>query len=234
MSQYDGVCAIMSYHDDMVTTAAADLAGLLCRVNDATRLLARSATVPDEVGWLIDSFEPALGAATPLRLQADPYLMTTLWAAAFRAEKALRHDDAARRRRDVRVALEQFRHALRDIVDDQPYADDASVREVLARTAEVLAAPQKALAELLGVSVRQLQRWLASDGSEPAADDAARIRAVGQLTNQLRHSFTGPGVVAWFYREHPVLGRRPIELLDDPLSYPRLLAAATAARAMTA
>jgi hypothetical protein len=54
------------------------------------------------------------------------------------------------------------------------------------------------LAELLGVSVRQLRRWLAAGGSEPAADDAARIRAVGNVVNQLRHSFTGPGVVAWF------------------------------------
>jgi len=194
----------------------------------------RSKTVPSEVTRLIDSFERTLGAATPLRLEADPYLTTTLWAAAFRAEKALRHDNDAQQRRDVRIALEQFRHALRDIVENQPYSDDAPVRDVLTRTAKVLATPQKTLADLLGVSVRQLQRWLVHDGTAPTADDAARIRAVGQLANQLRHSFTGPGVVAWFYREHPVLGRRPIELLDDPLSYPRLLDAASAARAMMA
>jgi hypothetical protein len=54
------------------------------------------------------------------------------------------------------------------------------------------------------------------------------------VVNQLRHAFTGPGVVAWFTRKHPVLGRRPIELLNDPLRYPQLLGAATAARAMTA
>jgi hypothetical protein len=98
----------------------------------------------------------------------------------------------------------------------------------------VLNVPQKTLAELFGVSVRQLQRWLAHDGSEPAADDAARFRAVAHVVNQLRHAFTGPGVVAWFDREHPVLKRRPIELLNDPLSYPRILSAATASRAMTA
>jgi hypothetical protein len=40
--------------------------------------------------------------------------------------------------------------------------------------------------------------------------------------------------VAWFYREHPVLGERPIDMLDDPLRYPQILHAATAARAMTA
>jgi hypothetical protein len=217
-----------------MSTTAPGFAGLLDRVNEATKLLQRSSTVPDEVVRLIDGFESTLGAATPLRLEADPYLMTTLWAAAFRAEKALRHDNAAGRHRDVRIALEQFRHALRDITENQPYGDDAPVRDVLARTAESLAAPQKTLADLLGVSVRQLQRWLAAAGPEPAADDAARIRVVGQVSNQLRHSFTGPGVVAWFYRQHPLLARPPIELLDDPMAYPQLLGAATAARATTA
>jgi hypothetical protein len=217
-----------------MTTTTADLHAILGRVNEATKLLQRSRTVPDKVSQLIDSFAPTLGAETPLLLDADPYLTTALWAAAYSAEKALRHDNDADRRRDVRIALEQFRHALRDITENQPYNDDAPVREVLARTSEILAAPQKTLADLLRVSVRQLQRWLADDGPEPATDDAARIRAVGQLVNQLRHSFTGPGVVAWFYREHPLLGRRPIELLDDPLCYPRVLGAATAARAMTA
>jgi uncharacterized protein (DUF2384 family) len=215
-------------------TTRPELHALLARVNEATKLLQRSKSVPKEVPQLIDSFEPTLGAATPLRLEADPYLTTTLWAAAFRAEKALRHDNAEDKRRDVRVALEQFRQALRDITENQPYNDGAPVRDVLARTVETLVAPQKTLAALLGVSVRQLQRWLAHDGPEPAADDAARIRAVGQVVNQLRHSFTGPGVVAWFDRPHPVLGRRPIELLDDPLCYPQVLGAATAARAMTA
>jgi uncharacterized protein (DUF2384 family) len=213
---------------------ATALPDLLDRVNAATKLLQRSETVPDTVAELIDGFESALDAAAPLRLQADPYLTTMLWAAAFRAEKALRHDSAVQQRRDVRVALEQFRHALRDITESRPYGADAPARDVLARTVDILAAPQKSVAELVGVSVRQLQRWLAADGPEPAAGDAARIRVLGQLVDQLRHTFTGPGVMAWFDREHPVLGRRPVELLDDPLAYPRLLDSAVAARAMTA
>lgn len=217
----------------MIATSVG-LSDLLAEVNDATTLLQRSATVPDQVIDLIDSFESALGAATPSRLEADPYLTAAMWSAAYRAQKALRHDDVADQRRDVRIALEQFRQPLRDIVENQPYNDGAAVRDVLAQTADTVAAPQKTLAELYGVSVRQLQRWLAADGSEPAADDAARIRMVGQVVNQLRHAFTGPGVVAWFYRRHPGLGERPIGLLDDPLRYPQLLSAATAARAMTA
>ena len=223
----------VSYTSDMSATVV-ELGVLLTQVNDATRMLARSATVPGEVGELIDSFESVLGAATPLRLEADPYLTTMLWAAAFRAEKALRHDNDKDRRREVRVALEQFRHALRDIVESRPYDDGAPVREVLAATAAAVGVPQKAFAELLGVSVRQLQRWLAEDGSDPGADDAARIRVVGRVVSQLRHAFTGPGVVAWFRREHPVLKRAPIELLGNPLCYPQLVTAATAARATAA
>lgn len=215
-----------------MTMTAVELHELLDEVNDATKLLQESATVPDSLAQLVDSFELALGAATPLQLEADPYLTTTLWAAAFRAEKALRHDDSESRRREVRVALEQFRHALRDIVADRNWGDDAPVRKVLAGMVGVLAAPQRDLAELLGVSVRQLQRWLAEDGPEPAGDDAARIRVVGRLVNQLRHTFTGPGVLAWFGREHPQIGVRPVELLSDPLRYPELLGAATSARAM--
>lgn len=207
---------------------------LLDRANEATRLLQRSEIVPGAVAELIDGLESTLGAAAPLRSDADPYLMAALWAAAFRAEKALRHDNTTDRRRDVRIALEQFRHALRDITEAQPYGDDTPARDVLARTVETVAAPQKTLAELLGVSVRQLQRWLADDGPEPAADDAARIRVVGQVVNQLRHSLTGPGTVAWFYRKHPVLGRRPVELLADPLAYPQLFGVAGAVRAQTA
>ncbi len=217
----------------MITTAV-ELRDLLEEVNGATKLLQRSKTMPAEVIGLIDSFESALGAATPSRLDANPYLTSMMWAAAFRAQKALRHDNAADQRRDVRIALEQFRHALRDIVENQPYNDGAPIRDVLTRTADTIAAPQKSIAELLGVSVRQLQRWLADDAVEPAADDAARIRMVGQVVNQLRHTFTGPGVIAWFYRRHPVLGERPVDLLDDPLRYPEVLSAATAARAMTA
>jgi uncharacterized protein (DUF2384 family) len=209
----------------MITTAVG-LRDLLEEVNGATKLLQRSKTMPAEVIGLVDSFESALGAATPSRLDANPYLTSMMWAAAFRAEKALRHDNAADQRRDVRIALEQFRHALRDIVENRPYDDGAPIRDVLTRTANTIAAPQKSIAELLGVSVRQLQRWLADDAVQPAADDAARIRMVGQVVNQLRHTFTGPGVIAWFYRRHPTLGERPVDLLDDPLRYPEVLSAA--------
>lgn len=80
--------------------------------------------------------------------------------------------------------------------------------------------------------MRQLQRWLAAHGSEPAGAEAARIRVVARLVNQLRHTFTGPGVLAWFSRKHPMLGEAPAALLDDPMRYPELVSVATASRAM--
>lgn len=125
--------------------------------------------------------------------------------------------------------LEQFRHALRDIVERRPCDDGAPIRDVLAETADAVNVPQKDLAALLGVSVRQLQRWISPDGSQPVGEDAARIRVVGNVVNQLRHSFTGPGVMNWFDRPHPVLRSRPSMLLDDPLKYPELMGAVTAA-----
>ncbi|MUM03345.1 hypothetical protein B5P44_00715 [Mycobacterium sp. CBMA 213] len=207
------------------------LTPLLAQVNAATQLLATSDDVPAEVGELIDSLDSQLGAPRPI--DADPYLTTTLWSAAFRAEKALRHDNAGDARRDVRLALEQVRQALRDIVDRRPYGDDIPIGDVLGATLTILDAPQGAVAELFGVSVRQLQRWLAPGGAQPSGLDAARVRIVAQIANQLRHTFTGPGVLAWFARVHPTLGRAPIEMLGDPPEYPKVLAAATAARAMT-
>jgi hypothetical protein len=61
------------------TTTASELDALLGRVNGATKLLQRSATAPAKDDRLVDSFERTLGAAAPLRLEADPYLTTTLW-----------------------------------------------------------------------------------------------------------------------------------------------------------
>ena len=125
----------LSYDGDMITTTVG-LRDLLAEINYSTKLLQRSTTVPEHVIELIDSFESALGAATPSRLEADPYLTAALWSAAYRAQKALRHDGVADQRRDVRIALEQFRQALRGIVENQPYNDGAAVRDVLARTVE--------------------------------------------------------------------------------------------------
>ena len=142
-----------------MTTTGVELGDLLAEVNDATKLLQRSKTVPEHVIGLIDSFETA-GARHHRAWRPTRISPRRCGRRHYRAQKALRHDDVEQQRRDVRIALEQFRQALRDVVENQPYNEDAAIRDVLARTVETVAAPQKTVAELLGVSVRQLQRWL--------------------------------------------------------------------------
>ena len=127
-----------------MTTTEVGLAPLLTQVNAATQLLAASPEVPPEVAELIDSLDNQLG--TPQPIDADAYLTNTLWLAAFRAEKALRHDNPDDARRDVRIALEQVRQALRDIVERRPYSDDVHINEVLDATMAILDAPQTAAA----------------------------------------------------------------------------------------
>ena len=203
---------------------------VLDRLNAATDLLRRSGgEVPIEVEQVVEALDLDLHADAPRGLDVDPYLSTALFAAALRSMKALRHDNAQTRYRDLRVALEQLRHALRDIIDTVSFGDDEPVTEVAVRLAGLVQVPQSELAGVLGVSTRQWQRWLSGE-AEPTGDDASRLRIVGQIANQLRHAFTAPGVVRWFEREHPHLGLAPQALLSDPLRYPELVALARGSR----
>ena len=53
---------------------------------------------------------------------------------------------------------------------------------------------------------------------------------VAQLVAQLRHVYTAQGVPAWFDFEAPGMKAAPLHLLDDPINFPELLAAARGAR----
>ena len=128
------------YHDDMATTWRPG--ELLDDLNRATRSLQRSRDgVPPEVADLVDSFDTLLHARAPLTLGVDPYFSTALFAGALRSMKALRHDNATEQRRDLRVALEQLRHALRDIVDGRWASEGTPVREVLGTLVTTLQVP---------------------------------------------------------------------------------------------
>ncbi|MDA8038091.1 MAG: hypothetical protein M0Z69_02825 [Actinomycetota bacterium] len=210
---------------------ATSLPQLLEAVNGATLSLRRAKEgVPPEVSQLVDELDSLLHAQAPLALGVDPYLSTELFAGALRSMKALRRDDGAAQRRDLRVALEQVRHALRDIVDGHWASEEAPVLEVLGTLVATLRAPQPELARLLGISTRQLQRWLAGNGAAPSCHEEARVRMVAQLVNQLRHVYTAQGVPAWFEYRGPEMGATPLELLEDPINFPELLAAARGAR----
>ena len=186
--------------------------------------------VPPEVSELVDRLDTILHAQAPLSLGVDPYLSTALFAGALRSMKALRHDNVMEQRRDLRVALEQVRHALRDIVDGHWASEGTPVQEVLGSLVAMLRLPQPEVARLLGISTRQLQRWLARDGAVPSGHEEARIRMVAQLVNQLRHVYTAQGVPAWFEYKGPGMDATPLELLADPINFPELSEAARGAR----
>ena len=70
---------------------------------------------------------------------------------------------------------------------------------------------------------------------EPSSKAGARLATVARVANQLRHVFTGPGVIGWFERPSAALdGDTPQSLLDDPVPYPDVLAAARRYRSMVA
>lgn len=211
-------------------TTAIEVPRLLAELEAATTALRAARDVPPAVATFVESLADELHAENPHRLGIDPYTSSALFASALLASKALRHDGVQEQRRDLRIALEQLRHVVRDVSDVAAVGDDRPVKEVLAQLVSTLAVPQAQVAALLGISSRQLQRWLSPDGPDPDGPDASRVRIVGQVANQLRHVFTGPGVVRWFQRPHPQLGKPPLELIGDPLNAPRLLNLALSAR----
>jgi DNA-binding transcriptional regulator YiaG len=160
----------------------------------------------------------------------DPYLLVELSQVALSALVALDEDDEANRLEGAELALEAMVEIFADIDEGSLVGDERSGQEIARWLRETTGASTFALAELLAVSARKLERWLAGD-SEPAGDDELRLRIAARLVNQLRHAMTGYGAVRWLNRPFPDLdGRAPRDLLDRPGETPRLLALAAQAR----
>lgn len=126
------------------------------------------------------------------------------------------------------IDLEAIRHVLRDLLQEQhPRALRGRADETIALLEGWLPNLSVAdLAELLGMSMRQLQRRRHDRG--PAS---SREQLVARLVAILRNAWTDAGVLAWFKRARMDLtGRAPIELLDDPDWERSLLVAARAGR----
>ena len=186
----------------------------------------------------MERFDRALYARNPeTGLESvDPYLAEGLLGGAVVCLKALRDDDVARSRRELRLGLEQVRQALRDVLAEHPVSADQSAKAVARWLADTVSVPQAEVARILDVSPRTFQRWLSeTDTAAPTGDDEMRLRIVARLVNHLRHSFTGPGALRWLERPHPQLGDRPpISLLGDEATYPALTQLAARARSMVA
>ena len=114
---------------------------------------------------------------------------------------------------DLLVRGERIRHVLRDALDADLGARHEDARALAGALVDWLPrVPQREIADLAGISLRQLQRWL-RDGGEPTR----RLWLVARLIVLLKRAWTPEGVVAWFRRARADLGgKAPIELLDNP------------------
>lgn len=208
----------------------ADAAHAIARLNNR---LARERTIPADVSDAVREIAAAVTQTALARWQAiDPYLALIIHRAVIQAEEAVRQAEEPAARDRLRVALESLRQGFAAIAESEPVADERSPKEVARWLAEKTEVPQHRLAELLGVSLRQFQRWVSSqEQAQPEGDDARRVRAVARIVNQLRFSLTPAGAIEWFsWPRDDLDGRRPIELLDEPDKLPELTAIAGSMR----
>jgi uncharacterized protein (DUF2384 family) len=199
--------------------------------------LASEPEISDDLRFFLDELADELvdlPEGTPLRV--DPYFLLSAQRALIGSLRALDAEDPAFARRQMRIRLEQLRQVYRDLAEGEVLYEERGPKEVAQWLSQVLEVSQARLAELVGVSARTFQRWLsAADRVSPEGEDARRLRVIAAAANHLRHSLTGPGVVAWFEQPNPgVDGHRPIDLLDDPLAAARIPTLAASARSVTA
>jgi uncharacterized protein (DUF2384 family) len=110
------------------------------------------------------------------------------------------------------IEAEAVRHIMRDLLQEQPPVELRDAADTLHLLEGWLPGlPVNSLAELVGMSTRQLQRRRQEGGASPQ-----RLQLVARLVAILRHAWTDQGVYAWFQRERLELGgHAPIEVLDD-------------------
>jgi hypothetical protein len=212
----------------------ADAAREFARLNDR---LARQRTIPADIRDAVHDIASGLVDQTSLeRWEAiDPYLALVIHRAVIQAQEAVLRRHEARARNQLRVALESLRQSFAAIGENESVADEHSPKQLARWLAETAEVSQSRLAELLGVSLRQFQRWLSQhETTEPEGDDARRVRSVARIVNQLRFVLTPTGAIEWFSWPRTDLdGATPKELLDANM-LPQLTAIAGSMRATSA
>lgn len=212
---------------DALLQADHDLAGL----QEALEAAARTNALDSE---LIERLEATARAAAsrvnqhlPLQVDADARdeirrrLIDLL---TLRPDDDLQPLDVADR---ALIEAEAVRHVMRDLLDEQPPADMREASSAIALLEGWLPGiTLKQLADLVGMSARQIQRTRQGAGAS-----SRRIQLVARLVAILRHAWTDQGVYAWFYRDRPEFDDRPpIHVLDDPAYERALLIAARSGR----
>jgi hypothetical protein len=125
------------------------------------------------------------------------------------------------------LEAEAVRHVVRDVLQEQPPTQLRDARAVVNLLEEWLPdLSVRQLAELLGMSERQLQRRRHEGGAS-----THRMQLVARLVAILRHAWTDQGVFAWFNRPRAEFdGQAPLEILDDAGAERELVIAARAGR----
>lgn len=229
----------MSYPDDDIATKPMGITldfnkafALEEQIRSTNERLARMTEVSDDVRQLVNDLASAMTELSEDDVvHIDPYLFSSLQQGIIRALRALGLSQRDQKRQ-LRVALEQIRQALRDIDEGVPVGDDRDAKDVARWLVSVVDVPQATLAELLGVDPRTLQRWISpTDDARPRSEQAIRLRIIARVVNHLRHILTGPGVIRWFMTPHPALKKRkPLEFVDRPDALRQLTRMATSAR----
>lgn len=211
----------------------ADAAGEL---HELSMRLAYLETIPAEIQAEVREVTDAVDRHEGSWRTVDPHYVEILLRATLSAQLALMEPDRPESRDRLRMALDGLSSAFDAIAESQPVSDQRSGKELVAWLVDQTEVSQAELAHLLGVSPRQFQRWLSpTEKAGPEGDDLRRVRAVARVVNQLRFALTPAGVIAWFTRRLPDLGRkRPIDLLDKPERLPELIGLAADMRATTA
>jgi uncharacterized protein (DUF2384 family) len=166
----------------------------------------------------------------------DPRHAVIVLHSAVSAQRAIEDPTSTAARDQLRIALESLRQGLAAIAEREPVSDDRSPKQLVRWLAKHTETPQTKLADLLGVSSRQLQRWLSpTETAQPEGEEARRVRIVARIVNQLRFVLTPAGTVEWFGWPRSDLGnKRPFDLLGDPAHEPTLLMIASAMRSTLA
>jgi DNA-binding transcriptional regulator YiaG len=204
------------------------------RLNDQ---LAGQPTIPPGVAAAVKEIATAIQETNLRRWETvDPTHAVIVLRSAVSAQLAVEEPDSPAARDQLRIALESIRQSLAAIAEREPVSAERTPKQIVQWLAARTEVSQTRLAGLLGVSARQLQRWLSTtQSSQPEGADARRVRLVARIVNQLRFALTPAGTVEWFHWTRSDLGSRaPIELLDDPMEEPRLLMIAGAMRSTLA
>ena len=86
------------------------------------------------------------------------------------------------------------------------------IRDAQAR----LGLSQENYAQILGVSVRTLSRWMTGATAVPDEDRLERLELVGDVLQAAERALAPEAVTDWFRAANPVLGDlRPIDLLQS-------------------